>query len=207
MKKRCRLIPWLAALALPVLLSPPSVASTVIAPSFDQMVDSSDYIVRATVKSVESDWRPNPDKPGERFIGTRVELEVHEVIKGNPPSPLVLDLVGGRAGDKELTISGAPKFTVGQESVLFVKGNGRRIVPLVGMAHGKYNVRKNKKTGREEIVRSDGQLLFHEAEVALPTPVAKATLSSRTDELPLTPAEFAERIRQKAKLRTREDLK
>lgn len=206
MKKRCRLIPWLAALALPALLPAPLAATTVIAPSFDRMVDTSDYIVRATVKSIESDWRPNPDKPGSHYIGTRVELEVHEVIKGNPPSPLVLEVVGGRVGDKELIVSGAPKFTVGQQSILFVKGNGRRIVPLVGMTHGKYNVRKNKKTGREEVVRSDGQLLFHEAEVAVPTPVAKATLSSRTDELPLTPAEFSDRIRTKAKLRTREDL-
>ena len=206
MKKRCPLLAWLAALALPILLPAPLAATTVIAPSFDRMVDSSDYIVRATVKSIESDWRPNPDKPGSRYIGTRVELEVHEVIKGTPPSPLVLELVGGRVGDKELTIGGAPKFTVGQQSILFVAGNGRRIVPLVGMTHGKYNVRKNKKTGREEVVRSDGQPLFHEAEVAVPTPVAKATLSSRTEELPLTPAEFSDRIRTKAKLRTREDL-
>lgn len=206
MKKRCRLIPWLAALALPILLPVSLAATTVIAPSFDRMVDNSDYIVRATVKSLESDWRPNPDQPGSRYIGTRVELEVHEVIKGSPPSPLVLELVGGRVGDQELTIGGAPKFTVGQQSILFVKGNGRRIVPLVGMMHGKYNVRKNKKTGREEVLRSDGQPLFHEAEVALPMPVAKATLSNRTDELPLSPAEFATRIRNKAKLRTREDL-
>ena len=207
MKKRCRLIPWLAALALPILLPAPLAATTVIAPSFDRMVDSSDYIVRATVKSIESDWRPNPDKPGSRYIGTRVELEVHEVIKGTPPSPLVLELVGGRVGDKELTIDGAPKFTVGQQSILFVKGNGRRIVPLVGMTHGKYNVRKNKKTGREEVLRSDGQPLFNEQEVSQSTAAAKVTTLGSTTALPLTPADFSDRIRHKSKLRTREDLK
>src|SRR5688500_19049855 len=57
---------WLAC-ALLALLPLAARATTVIAPSFDRMVDTSDYIVRATVKSVTSEWRDNPDKPGQRY--------------------------------------------------------------------------------------------------------------------------------------------
>lgn len=197
---------WLALLALPFLFSWAQ-ATTVLAPSFDRLVDGSDYIVRATVKSISSEWRDNPAKPGSRYIGSRVELDVSEVIKGSPPAPLVLELVGGKVGDEELTVNGAPRFVVGQETVLFVKGNGRQIIPLVGMMHGKYDVRKNKKTGREELVRFDGQLLFHENEVVLPTASAKASALNQTKAQPLSPDEFATRIRKNISTRSREDLK
>lgn len=205
--KRCPPPPrWLALLALPVLILCAR-ATTVIAPSFDRLVDNSEYIVRATVKSVTSEWRDIPDQPGSRYIASRVELDVGEVIKGSPPSPLVLEVAGGKVGDRELTIDGAPRFVVGQETIVFVKGNGRQVIPLVGMMHGKYDVRKNKKTGREEVLRSDGQPLFNEQEVSQSTAAAKVTTLGSTTALPLTPADFADRIRQKAKLRSREDLK
>ncbi|MFZ5494030.1 MAG: hypothetical protein ACOZE5_01670 [Verrucomicrobiota bacterium] len=192
--KRCRLPRWLAALALPALL-PWAQATTVIAPDFDELANSADYVVRATVKSMTSEWRPNPDNPKHPYIGTRVELEVHEVIKGNPPSPLVLDLVGGRIGDEELTISGAPKFVVGQENILFVRGNGRQIVPLVGMTHGQYLVRRDQATGKAFVMRSNGRYLYSTDEVALPESASSAVPARNPHAAPLTVADFAARIR------------
>ncbi|HWA26465.1 MAG TPA: hypothetical protein VG734_12465 [Lacunisphaera sp.] len=203
--QRCRPTRWLALLALSVIL-PVAHATTVIAPDFDSMVGRSDYIVRAVVKSVTPEWRNNPDKPGQRYIATMVELDVKEVIKGTPPSPLVLDLVGGRIDDRELTIEGAPKFTVGQESVLFVRGNGRQIVPLVGMMHGKYNVRRNKATGRDEVLRNNGNPLYSEKEVALPETALSTAPASNPQAQPLTPAEFIARIKKSGKFNTREKL-
>jgi len=202
--KRCYPNLWLAVCTLLTLVPLATQATTVIAPSFDRMVDSSDYIVRATVKSVTSEWRDNPDKPGQRYIGSRVALEVLEVIKGTPPSPLVLDLVGGRVGDKELTIEGMPRFVVGEDTVLFVKGNGRLIVPLVGMMHGKFSVRRDKRTGREEILRHNGDPLYSEqlAATAEGTTVARDAKAS-----PLTAAEFTARIRNSAKFYNRESTK
>jgi hypothetical protein len=191
--KSCRFSPWLAACILPLLLSW-SHATTIIAPSFDRLVNSADYVVRATVKSVSSDWRDNPDQPGTRYIGTRVELEVHEVISGQPPSPLVLDLVGGRIGDEELTINGAPKFAAGQESILFIRGNGRQIVPLVGMKYGHYPERRDPRTGADQVMRSGGRLLYHENEIALPDNVERG-LVRPPHARPLTASEFAARIR------------
>jgi hypothetical protein len=201
--KRCYPSPWLAALAL-LVFAPGAYCTTVIAPSFDRMVDTSDYIVRATVRSVTSEWRANPDKPGSRYIGSKVELEVLEVIKGTPPSPLVLDVVGGRVEDKELIIEGAPRFITGQENILFVKGNGKRIIPLVGMMHGKYTVRRDKVTGRDEVLRNNGQPLYHEQEVSL-APEAASAAAAGPKAKALTSADFASRIRNASKFLNREN--
>jgi len=202
---RCCLPRWLAAAALLTFL-PHARATTVIAQDFDHMVGSSDYIVRAVVKTVTSQWRDNPERPGKRYIGTLVELDVKEVIKGTPPSPLVLDLVGGRIGDRELTIEGAPKFTVGQESILFVKGNGRQIVPLVGMSNGYYPVRRDKRTGENQVMRSNGQLLYSERELGLPEAALSTTPARDPKAKPLTATDFADRIRKSSKFSTREIL-
>ncbi len=198
-----RTLTLLAALALAVLPARLG-ATSIIAPDFDKLVNSSDYIVRATVKSVTSEWRDNPEKAGSRYIATKVELEVLETIKGTPPSPLVLDLVGGKVGNRELVVEGAPKFTVGAESILFVTGNGRQIIPLVGMHHGVYPVRRDK-TGKDEVLRSNGQALYSEAEVSLPES-AVAPAAARTAQ-PLSSVEFATRIRKAIKSRANEDFR
>ncbi len=203
--KRCCLPRWLAVLSLLALI-PAARATTVIAPDFDSMVGSSDYIVRATVMSVTSAWRDNPDQPGRRYIGTLVTLDVKEVIKGTPPSPLILDLVGGRVGDQELTIEGAPKFTAGQESILFIKGNGRQIIPLVGMSHGIYPVRRDKRTGQDQVMRSNGKLLYNEQEVSLPESALSSTPARDPKARPLSATEFADRIRKSVKNPPRERL-
>src|SRR5271166_2888957 len=68
-------------------------ATTVIAPDFDTLVSQADYVVRAVVKSKAAEWRS--DAHG-RHIMTKVTLDVKEIIKGAPPSPLVLVMLGGR---------------------------------------------------------------------------------------------------------------
>jgi len=203
-----RLSSWPAAVLLGLLaLVPCAFATSVIAPAFDDLVGQSDYIVRAVVKSVTPEWRDNPDQPGHKFIATLVELDVKEVIMGTPPSPLVLDLVGGRIGDKNLIIEGAPKFVVGQESVLFVKGNGRQIVPLVAMMHGFYPVKRDKAGGPARMMRSNGRLLFSEKEIGQVETTPTPAVSPDPVAQPLSPDDFAARIRNSPKFRNREDPK
>jgi hypothetical protein len=189
--KRCRIPCWLAAIALPLLL-PYAQATTVVAPDFDQLVNDADYVVRATVRTVTCEWRENPERPGQKYIGTRVGLEVHEVLKGSPASPLVLDLVGGRIGEDELIIAGAPRFLVNQESFLFVRGNGRQVVPLVGLSHGHYPVRRDKRTGTDQVMHSNGRLLYSEHEIGRRQPMVTREATVR----PLGAAEFSRRIRR-----------
>ena len=174
----------------------PSVhATTVVAPDFNTLVRDSDYVVRAVVKSVTYTEKA---KPGKRSLPySLVELQVTEVIVGTPPSPLVLEVLGGRTGDREMHISGAPKFEVGQDSILFVQGNKTQIFPLTRMMHGLYPVVKDKDTGKEYITRSNGEPMTSTAEVSQPmhdhdtTPEERRQMAGRA----LTATDFATQIR------------
>ncbi len=165
-----------------------------IQPTFSELVGSSDYIVRAVVKSVDSAWRENAAKPGQRYIGTKVTLEVREVIAGNPPSPLVLDMLGGRVGDDELVVSDAPQFVAGQEHILFIQGNGVNYTPLNGLMHGFFTVSHNAVTGQDEVLRSNGEKLYSETDLEPKAPVSASAL--RASGPALSPATFIARIRQ-----------
>jgi len=127
-----------AALGLALCLLPlRSLATSVVAPEFDSLVSQSDYVVRAVVKSVNSEWRIDGSN---RSIITKVELTVREMIKGTPPTPLVLEMLGGTIGETTMRVDGAPKFRVGDEDILFIHGNGRQFSPLVGIMYGRYAV-------------------------------------------------------------------
>jgi len=189
---RSRLLPLCFCLLLGAL---PVRATSVVAPDFPQLVNESDYIVRAVVKSTTSEWR---ETQGHRHIFTFVELDVREVIAGSPPQPLILQMLGGKVGDEEMTVAGAPKFIVGDEDVLFVQGNGQNISPLVAIMHGRYPVMKDKVTGREYMARSNRVPLQDTAEVGLPMAEGAATALQQRMKSPaqaLTPAQFVQRVR------------
>lgn len=188
-----RLPPCVAALML-LAATPAARATTVIQPTFDQMVGSADYVVRAQVKSVESSWREDATRPGQSYIGSRITLEVREVITGTPPSPLVLDVVGGKVGKDELTVSGTPRLTVGQECILFIRGNGQTIFPVVGLNHGYFPVRRDARTGEAQVLRSDGRLLYSMQELD-PAASGTPTVHGPLDR-PLTPEAFRNLIQQ-----------
>jgi hypothetical protein len=197
----------LLALALTAFTTNAS-ATTVSPPEFDSLVQQADYVVRGTVKSVASQWRTGG---GHRQIVSLVEIDVAEVIAGTPPSPLVLQMLGGRIGKDEMTVQGSPKFTVGDEHILFIRGNGVQFNPLVALMHGQYPIKKDNASGRREMTRSDGTPLRDEKEVALPMhaahdddhspPTSAPAASSTAQPAPaatspaLTPDEFASRIR------------
>jgi hypothetical protein len=186
-----RLPRLVVALAL-ASLAPVLHATSVIQPTFNELVGTADYVVRAVVTSTESSWREDSQQPGERYIGSRIALDVREVIQGTPPSPLVLEVVGGRVGDEELVIDGTPKLVPGREYILFIRGNGRVFFPVVGLAYGTFPIRRDTKTGRSEVHRANGQPLYSTQDLA---PGTASTARSATAR-PMTPDSFRNRIRE-----------
>lgn len=168
-------------------------ATTVVPPEFDQLVNETDYVVRAVVKSVNSEYCVGPDG---RTIITLVELDVREVILGTPPARVILEMLGGIVGDNELEVVGAPKFKVGDEDILFVSGNGRTISPLFAMMHGRYPILRDPGSGRSYMARSNHTPLADPAEVARPLEenAAPPRLASSTPRA-LSPEQFALRIK------------
>lgn len=185
---------FLSACLILVLSALPVRATTVVPPKFDELVNESDYIVRAVVKSVVSEWR---EKQGKRHIFTFVELDVLEVIHGKPLQPLVLEMLGGQVGDEALVVQGMPKFDVGQEDILFVRGNGRQFYPLTAAMHGRYPVVR-EKGGRAHVARSNQAALHATAEVALPmTEESEVAVQQAVsaDTPALSPDDFTRQIR------------
>ncbi len=172
-------------------------ATTVIPPTFQQLVNQSDYIVRGVVKSVSAEMSANGQN---RHIVTKVEVEVKEVINGTPPQPLVLQMLGGKVGDEEMVVEGSPKFQVGDEDILFVHGNGRQFNPLVGLMHGRFPVRREAATGREYVARSNGAPLYNVNDLVLSMAAAAPKQSAlQAGAPPLSVADFISQIRTAAK--------
>jgi hypothetical protein len=174
-----------------------SYATTVVAPDFDSLVKQADLIVRGTVKAVDSEWR---ERNNERFIVSKVTIQVNEMIAGIAPQPLVLQMLGGKIGDESFFIEGAPSFNVGEEHILFVRDNGKAFYPLVGIMHGQYPIKAGGKAGERFVMRSNGVPLHNESEVSLPMVAAPsgpfaAALKTNSTQPALTPTEFIQRIR------------
>ena len=177
-----------AALLLPLRMA----ATTVEAPVFKELVGSADYVVRGVVQSVSSEWR---EYDGQSYIATQVTLEVRAVIRGTPPASVVLELVGGRVGDDELRIEGAPRFQIGEEDIFFVRGNGRMMYPLVGIMHGVYPILHDFKSGTDYVLRSNGMPLYSEQDVSLPMTRLSATKVQDPAAQPMTAGAFINAIR------------
>jgi hypothetical protein len=164
-------------------------ATTVVPPAFPALVNESDFIIRAVTRSVSAEKRPAGE--GTKIV-TKVEFEVLEVIGGNAPARITLEFLGGRVGDEFLKVDGMPQFKVGDEDVLFVRGNGHSICPLYGMMHGRYPVRTDAATGQKIVVRADGAPLQNVADVAAPLAHGAAAALAHAG---LSPASFAQQIK------------
>jgi hypothetical protein len=109
---------------------------------------------------------------------------------------LVLEMLGGHVGDEEMIIEGMPRFQVGQEDILFIRGNGRQFYPLTAAMHGRYPILR-EKDGSAHVARSNQMPLHATAEVALP--MADGTVAELQQRLTgsataLTPVQFVQQI-------------
>lgn len=198
----------ITVVAVGLVLARPTRATTVSAPEFTSLVNQADYVVRAVVKSVRAEAETGPNG---RKIHTYVELDVRELIAGTPPTPLVLRLLGGKVGDEQMVLKGAPQFSVGDEDILFIHGNGTMAYPLVGIMHGRYPVRQDAVTTQRYVARSNGAPLRSTAEVSRPleegTASAAQSRSLQASPAPaLTPEQFVLQIKQAVNLRGQVEL-
>ncbi len=188
-----RCLALLFLLAFPLL--PAARATSVVPPEFERLVTGSDYVVRAVVEDVRSVYR---DGPQGRVIVSFVKLRVTENVVGEPPAVFELEMLGGRIGDDEMHIVGAPRFRVGDEDILFISGNGRTFYPLYALMHGRYPVRRDAKSGREYVARSNAVPLQSVREVSLPMstgPVAALQQRAVDPAAALSPADFIAQIK------------
>jgi hypothetical protein len=129
-------------------------ATTVIPPTFEQLVNDADTIFQGTVTSVRSIWS---GEGAQRHIESYVTFEIEESLKGTPGGSYTLQLLGGTVDGETMEVTDSPKFAVGDHDILFVEHNGQQFVPLVGINHGRFHIQQNRQTGREIVTNGEDE--------------------------------------------------
>jgi hypothetical protein len=165
-------------------------ATTVIPPSFSDLVNEAEIIFQGTVTSVHPQWI---GEGAQRHIVSYVTFKVAESLKGNPGREITLRMFGGTVDGQTMKASDAPTFNVGDRDVLFVEHNGTQFIPLVGIMHGRYRVQKDEN-GRDVILTNEG------APLSSVDQVGKESVSPG-------PAMTAEQFKQAVQMRTGQRLR
>jgi hypothetical protein len=131
-------------------------ATTVIPPSFDELVNEAQVIFQGTVTNVRSEWS---GEGAQRHIVSYVSFKVEDTLKGSAGKEMTLRMLGGTVNGQTMEVSDAPKFRKGDRDVLFVENNGTQFIPLVGIMHGRYRVRRDANE-RDVIYKNDGSPLI-----------------------------------------------
>src|SRR5438045_9187932 len=118
-----------------------ALATTVIPPSFDDLVSRAEMIIQGSVTDVRSEWT---GEGAQRHIMSYVTVKVEDAIKGNPGASVTLRMLGGTVRAETMQVSDAPKFKVGDGDVLHVVNNGTQFIPLVGIIHGRVKIKKDE---------------------------------------------------------------
>ena len=128
-------------------------ATTVIPPTFDQLVDQAQVIFQGTVTKVSSEWI---GEGAERHIVSYISFKVKDALKGSPGETYTMRTFGGTVDGESMMIGDGPTFNIGDEDFLFVENNGTQVVPLVGIMHGRFHVRKDG-SGRQMVTTNEDE--------------------------------------------------
>jgi hypothetical protein len=131
-------------------------ATTLVELSLKELCKKSTDIVNARVISIQSYLSEN-----KRRIFTDIELEVLSNIKGKTKvsQKIRLTVYGGTVNGVSTIVVGAPKFSVGEQTILFLSNistnNGGVNYRVSGLSQGKFNVYADPVTKIEKVVRDN----------------------------------------------------
>ncbi len=171
-------------------------ATTVIAPTFDELVGQAEVIFQGTVTGVKSE---RIGEGGQRHIVSYVTFKVDDPVKGNPGATYTIRMLGGTVDGETMEVSDAPKFAVGDRDILFVEHNGQQFIPLVGIMHGRFHVQHDDQTGRDIVAGDHSGPLRDLSKLGKEETEAVSRSGSPTDASApaLDPAAFKAAIRAK----------
>ena len=162
-------------------------ATTVIPPTFDQLVGDAELIFQGTVTDVRSQWIGDG---AERAVVSFITFQIEDALKGNPGGSYTIRMLGGTIDGKTWEVTDAPKFKVGERDILFVEHNGSQFIPLVGIMHGRFHVQTEPNGANEKITKDSGAAMANVAKLGQDE-VAAATGAA------MSKADFKAAIRQK----------
>ena len=182
-----KLLRSLVFLSLISLALPAARATTVIPPTFDELVTQAEMIFEGTVTGTRSEWT---GEGANRHIVTYVTFKIDDAIKGAVGAEYTIRMFGGTVGDQTIEVTDAPKFKMGDRDILFVEHNGSQFIPLVGIMHGRFHVQADASGTNEKITKDSGAAMANVAKLGQDE-VAAATGAA------MSKADFKAAIRQK----------
>jgi hypothetical protein len=129
--------------------------TTVIPPTFDDLISRAQVIFQGVVTDVRSQWA---GEGAQRSIVSYVTFKIEDAVKGNPGGTYTIRMLGGTVGDQTVEVTDSPKFKVGNRDILFVENNGSQFVPLVGIMHGRFRI-QHDQSGHDVVMTNEGEPL------------------------------------------------
>ena len=145
-----------------------------------QLTDAADVIVRGTVTEI---WTERDDAG---MVWTVAQVEVASVFKGDDDTELLLvSQPGGQWGDRATHVLGVARFSVGEDTYLFVDQNEAGRTLLVGMFQGKFNTQMDPHARELVVTRFPVAVdaAFDHRFIPLPPADKRVTLSEFEVEL------------------------
>ena len=167
-------------------------ATSVIPPTFPELVTEAEAIVRGRVTDIAVRRSSAPD--GTPVIKTHVTFAVERTLKGPERREVTLEFLGGTVGDESLVVSGQPRFERGSVDYVFIEGNGIQFCPLVAVRHGRYRLLRDAG-GNEFVARDNAAPLLDVSQVALPLAALPGVLRAAGPGSGLSPLVFEAAIR------------
>jgi len=130
-------------IAFALLLSPLAQSTTLAPLSLAQLTSSAADVVHAECMGNQAMWRD-----GE--IWTVTSFSVLENWKGNSPQEIQVWMIGGRAGPVTSYVPGAPRFRIGEETVLFLEpassGSFGGVLSITAWSEGTFRIHRDPRT-------------------------------------------------------------
>lgn len=173
-----RILLVLLILVLPIL-NGEAWATTFAVKNFAQLVAEADQIFVGTVSALESRKLPSGT------IVTDVRFSNLQVLKGNNTgADIALLVLGGEVDGLRLELPGIPQFQVDARYLVFSRGNGTDMFPVVGGPAGIFRIMPGSPAESAVVVNASGMLLS--SDVAADVRDSVPALTSNTSQSPLT---------------------
>ncbi|MDX1501590.1 MAG: hypothetical protein R3325_04440 [Thermoanaerobaculia bacterium] len=160
-----RAVFYTLAIAL-CLTAVPAVASTFVAMSPRELVAGSDAIIQGRVIGQQSSWSHDG-----RIVVTEVTVKVRDVLAGQAPDVVKVQVPGGRVGDYSMVATGFPTFKDREKVILFVSFEGASTGRVVGHQLGHWEVVERLDGVKMAVPRTeDGASFFDRSGRLTPEP-------------------------------------
>jgi hypothetical protein len=121
-------------------------ATTLARLSIEQMAAAADRVARVRYAASESHWENGA-------IWTVTTFAVVESMKGSLPPQVKVRLPGGRVGHLTASVDGTPKFSPGDDVIVFLEQTPAGEYSVTGWVEGTFRISRDLRSGRETVTQ------------------------------------------------------